>query len=122
MNKQQKTKIANAILAKKDALDMSDGDLANSIGVSRSMVNHLSSGRWETEEKYMLSDEAFRKFAAWLGIVEDWHINKDDPNFRKIQDFCHDAKSESESFAISAAPGFCKSEAAMDFANNNKNT
>ena len=112
-----KIKIAEQLRQKKTDTGMSDNQLGNQIGeMSGTLVNHIVNNRWEDNPK-MVSDEAFRKVASWLGVAEEWVVVKDDYNFMKVQKICADAKLDSDSFAISAAPGFCKSEAAHDFAN-----
>lgn len=100
---------------------MSDKELANAIGgINPTTINHITKDRWE-DKPQLVSDTYFRKVASWLGVVEEWNINKEDTNFVKVQNICYDAQKDNQSFAISAAPGFCKSSAAEDYAARHKN-
>ena len=117
MQLQQKHKIAEQLRQRKQDTGASDRQIANNIGnMSGSTINHIVSGRYE-EKAILVGDDAWRRVQSWLGIAEEWVIVKDDTNFMKVQKVCADAKQDSDSFAISAPPGFSKSEAAKDFAN-----
>lgn len=121
MTNKQKSKIADQLREKKEASGMSDKELANAIGgMNPTTVNHIIKDRWE-EKPHLVSEEYFRKVSSWLGLADQWIINREDANFVKVQNICYDAQHDNNSYAISAAPGFCKSASAEDYAARHKN-
>ncbi len=121
MTNKEKNKIASQLREKKQASGMSDKELSNAIGgISLTSINHIIKNRYE-DKPHLVSEEYFRKVASWLGVIEQWNLNREDANFVKVQNICYDAQQENSSFAISAAPGMCKSAAAEDYASRQKN-
>jgi DNA transposition AAA+ family ATPase len=117
----QKQKVSDALKARMTAQDLSDAKVAAQIGgISEATIGHIRSGRWR-EGAQLVSAEKFQKVATWLGIDNDWVVVRADHNFKKVQGICEEAQLNSESFAISAAPGNSKTESAYDYASTHKN-
>jgi hypothetical protein len=117
MKEEQKLQIATALLKRKDDSGLSYKVLANQIGkVSESLLNHIVKLRWQ-ESPQLVSDSAFQRVSAFLKLNDDWQINKSDDNFQIVQLMCEDARNGSESVAISAQPGKCKTESLRDYSN-----
>ncbi len=121
MEDSRKLKIAQALKAYKKDTNISEKNLALRIGqISSSAVNHILTLRFHSDAK-MVSDQMFQRVATFLNLFEDWVLHKRAANFAKVQFMAHEAKTKSESYAISAPPGMCKTAASMDYASNNPN-
>lgn len=116
MTNDQKKKIQVALQDYMTQTAKSQSKVANEIGdgISVTVINHITSGRYTQGQ--IVSDKNFQRVSTFLGLDKDWVIVHDDDNFMKIQEICHEAQSASESYAISAPPGHCKSEASKDYA------
>ena len=114
MNEVKKFQITNLLNAKKQELGLTEATIGGKIGINAATINHILSLRYEKEPQ-LVSDRQFEKVAQWLGMNDEWVVNKNDFNFKKVQTLCDHARIKSDSYAISAPPGFSKTEAAKDY-------
>jgi hypothetical protein len=98
---------------------LSQSETARRLGVSASLVNNIVNGRDKTDAKLKISEDLWRKIAAFCG-VSGWNT-ADTRDYKRITVLCGKCQRDSSSRAISFAPGSGKSYALKSYAGSHNN-
>ncbi|MPM08729.1 hypothetical protein SDC9_55043 [bioreactor metagenome] len=98
---------------------LTQSETARRLGVSAALINNIVNGRDKTDPKLKISDDLWRKIAAFCG-VSGWNT-AETRDYKRIYALCVKCQQNSTSRAISFAPGSGKSHALKSYAGTHNN-